>query len=525
MTETTQLQMEEFRTDPEYGWPLAGGLFALCAGAAMFAYGAAVAGLADVWWNSYEFGHGLLVVPIIVWTVWLDRHALVAMTPRIWLPALLAVAACAALWLLSSTVGVLVGEQTALMLMLPSLSLLLLGPRITRALTFQFTFPFVATPLWWLINPWLQDWTAWATTALVREMSIPIYREGNYLTIAYGRFLVAEVCSGLRFLLASISLCALFAFLNIRSFGRGLILVGAGLAMSMLTNWIRVTSLVSLGHFSKMQHPWIEDHIFLGWVLFAISMAPLMWFGNRLADGLPVGPPGEDEGRVVASSPWRWSSAVLVAVLLTAVGPYVSRPPAAAEIDRYGRSFGREVQEMAVPSGWTAGSVPGADHGARAQGADAHMTRSYQRDGAQVTLYLAGYAAQRQGAEVINDWNMPFDKAVFEHAPQNDLAAVARPLGGLEMDEYIIRPRGQAHEGTRLVWHAFRVAGRYSRGDLSTKVRQLEVLGGATERAFVLSVSTPMQRNADLARTTLEAFMKDFGQPLEGVMMALEAQP
>ena len=55
-------------------------------------------------------------------------------------------------------------------------------------------------------------------------------------------------------------------------------------------------------------------------------------------------------------------------------------------------------------------------------------------------------------------------------------------------------------------------------------LRQLEILGGATERAFVLSVSTPLQRSNDETRAALESFMNDFRKPLEALMRDLEAE-
>jgi exosortase A len=507
-------------------------MFMVAAVVSTWAVRESAAELFVLWRDSVEFGHGILVPPIIGYALWLDRERLAGFRPRLWLPGVIAVAACAALWVLSHKLSLAVGEQTAVMLLMPALGLVFLGPGLTRTLAFVFLFSFTASPLWYLVNPLLQDATTWATTKLVREFGIPLYREGNYLTIAYGRFFVAEMCSGLRYLLAALALSALFAFLNIRTARHAALMLLAGFTMSVLANWVRVVSIVIIGHVSKMQSPLVDDHLVFGWVLFALSMLPLLWIGYRLAD---MSERRLQAQQAVAGPGRRWrhwgvtqpSMARLAAASLCCCSLFLGAARLDVPADRNWVSRVAQAHEDVLSGlelpGWTRVPVE-VDWAPRLRGAHAERVLGFRSGERSMALYVGMLAEQRQGQEIINAVNFPYNREGFKLAPQ-DRRGVSVDVGaGRRAHRSVIAPLDVNDPSRyRMVLNVHRVAARYSHGELVTKAMQLATLFGATPVAFEIVAAAPLSGSVDEVQEALAGFMVQALSGLEPALRRIEA--
>ena len=79
------------------GWSRALPALAIAALAAGWPLADSVAQLLDLWINNHSYGHGLLVVPVMLYLLWIKRHDFLDEAPR---PAAAGVAALGALMLL-----------------------------------------------------------------------------------------------------------------------------------------------------------------------------------------------------------------------------------------------------------------------------------------------------------------------------------------------------------------------------------------------------------------------------------------
>ena len=61
---------------------------------------------------------------------------------------------------------------------------------------------------------------------------------------------VTEACSGLRYLVASVMVGTLFAYLNYRSYRKRTVFMLVSLAVPVLANWLRAYIIVMMGHLS-----------------------------------------------------------------------------------------------------------------------------------------------------------------------------------------------------------------------------------------------------------------------------------
>jgi exosortase len=116
--------------------------------------------MVSIWARSDTFAHGFLVVPIVLWLVWRQRHALavVAPTPSAWL--LGPMAAVAFVWLLGDLASVNSVTQLALTALLVLAVPAVLGLPAAKVIVFPLAFLFFAVPLGEFLLPQLMSWTA-----------------------------------------------------------------------------------------------------------------------------------------------------------------------------------------------------------------------------------------------------------------------------------------------------------------------------------------------------------------------------
>jgi exosortase A len=160
------------------------------------------------------------------------------------------------------------------------------GSQIARAIAFPLAFSLLAVPIGEFLVPVMIEHTADFTVGALRLSGIPIYREGNNFVIPSGRWSVVEACSGLRYLIASITLGLLYAYLTYSSLLRRSLFVLASVLVPIVANWVRAYMIVMIGHLSGMKYAAGVDHLLYGWVFFGLVMLMLFWIGSRWREDL-----------------------------------------------------------------------------------------------------------------------------------------------------------------------------------------------------------------------------------------------
>ncbi len=280
-------------------------------------------GMVQIWSRSETFTHGFLVVPIVLWLVWRSRDALVALTPRPsgWILAPLLIAILG--WLMGDLAAVNAVTQMAFVSMLVLAIPAVLGVSVARLIAFPLAFLYFAVPIGEVFLPQLMEWTANFTVVALRFSGIPVFREGLQFVIPSGNWSVVEACSGVRYLIASLTVGTLFAYLNYQSNWRRLLFVLVSILVPIVANWLRAYMIVMLGHLSGNTIAVGVDHLIYGWVFFGIVIMLMFAIGARWAEPDLVHPsPAMSEmsatGRVKTFSIWLSAAcfALLVALPL-----------------------------------------------------------------------------------------------------------------------------------------------------------------------------------------------------------------
>jgi|GEM_PF-48183 len=252
-------------------------------------YASTAMGMVRIWSKSETFTHGFVVPPIVLWLIWRRRADLAQLVPQpaLWGLAPLAIAGLA--WLAGRLGEVNALAQLAMTAMIVLAVPAVLGVRIAHRLMFPLAFLFFAVPIGDFVLPVLMDWTANFTVAALRASGIPVYREGLMFIIPSGAWSVIEACSGVRYLIASLMVGTLFAYLSYRSNRRRWLFVGFAILVPIIANWVRAYLIVLLGHLSGNRLAVGVDHIIYGWLFFGIVITLMFWIGGRWREDDPPG--------------------------------------------------------------------------------------------------------------------------------------------------------------------------------------------------------------------------------------------
>ena len=388
--------------------------------------------IAGIWWRSQTFAHGLVVLPISFWMVWRLRAQLGLLPLRPALLPLVPLALGGAAWAVGEMASVAALSHLALVAMVVSGVWAVWGHAAFRLCFFPLCFLFFGAPFGEFLVPVLMQHTADFTVSALRATGVPVFREGLQFVIPSGHWSVVEACSGMRYLIASVMVGALFAYLNYRSAWRRLAFVLASIATPLVANWLRAYIIVMLGHLSGNRLATGVDHIIYGWVFFGIVIMALFWVGSWWREDTDE--KSETPILMTASNPRALAGRVLPALLVVVVLAGLWRPlerwiedvPGAPSyaLDVPAPAAGWQLEGETPVAGWTPSYV----------GERARLMRTYVRGDQRVTLLIAFYARQHDGAELVQWANrllFPEDKHWSQLDEESDTLAGIPVRGGL----------------------------------------------------------------------------------------------
>lgn len=259
---------------------------------------------ATMWgqWNRSDHSHGLAIFPIFAFLLWRCRHSLADAPLRPSLMGVIAVVVLVALWVVARLTAIEVLEHAAALALIPACFLAFFGPKLAARIAFPLAFLGFALPVSDALVPTLMQITADIATLLLRLFGIPFYREGQYLTLPGGIFVVADVCSGVRYLMVGLIVASLFAHNWFRSNARRfLFFVMAGVVL-ILANGFRAFLVMAIASATELKYLGGEDHIIFGWLLFGIVMFGLFWLATRFGDNAPGPALRSSEGNVSSAN-------------------------------------------------------------------------------------------------------------------------------------------------------------------------------------------------------------------------------
>ena len=241
---------------------------------------------------------------------------------------------------------------------------------------------------------------------------MPVLFESNRVHLPSGSFEVAGGCSGLHFLIAALAIAALLGELNGDTPRRRLKVMVLAAAMSVLMNWLRVFSIVLVGHLSQMQNYIVaKSHYGYGWVLFAIMMAVFLYIERRIPwETVPV-PAAAPPAQSVRQPAGAVLGLALLALLLPPLWQSLAARPAPLPAGAV----------LPTPAGWQPVPVPVIDPWrVMFEGIDEQQQQSFSSSaGQRVDVYLGYYIRQDLTHKFAGYHNSPFvDAQVLQNSAE-----------------------------------------------------------------------------------------------------------
>lgn len=212
-------------------------------------------GLATTLWQEDDHAHGPIILAVIVWLIWRERHALWAPAARTApVPGIALLIFGLLLYAVGRSQDINLFEVGALAPILAGVVLAMRGWPALRALWFPILFvvflvPFPNVFVDAATGPLKQGVSAVAEKILYAT-GYPIARDGVMLTIGQYQLLVADACSGLNSMISLSALGLLYLYLMQRKswLHNGLILASI-LPIAFAANIVRVLMLVLITYY------------------------------------------------------------------------------------------------------------------------------------------------------------------------------------------------------------------------------------------------------------------------------------
>jgi exosortase A len=458
-----------------------------------------------VWWDSSTFNHILLIPFILGWLVMQRGNELKRIAPSVWWPGLAIVAAAAIGWVLGEAAGVALARHLALVMFLQGTTLAFLGRQVGRALLFPLGYALFLVPVGEEIVPQLQEITADISMALLGVTGIPAHIEGVFISTPTALFRVAEACSGVKFLIAMLAYGVLVANVCFKSWPRRIGIIAIAIVVPVLANGVRAFGTIYIAHHHGLDFAAGFDHIFYGWIFFALVLLMVMAIGWRFFDRQVTDPfiePALAE-RLVTQS--RRDLAKAPPVLLTTA--LLIGAPLAWSLAGVPAPASLPVRDVLPDiAGWQRQAfAPTTDWAPRADGSNRTLIASYVRDGTRVDVFAALYDGQSEGREITGYGQGALDPdGAWQWVEQGPVVA------GGKAD--VIAGPGRM---VRDVATFYRVGDVQTGSNLAIRVESLKArLLRRSQSALILIVSA--ERSSDQsARPAIDALLADAGGPRE----------
>jgi exosortase len=232
------------------------------------------------WGASPDYSHGFLIAPLAIYFA-LERRKKLRRAPVA--PDLLGIVplAIGTLTLAIGRFGVeLMNMRASFVFTVIGIVLLVLGRRVFSILAFPLFFLFLMVPLpQSLVNTIafpLQLIAADAATDFMQWIGIPALREGNILHLPRTQLFVEEACSGLRSLMALITLGVVFAYFFRKSWGERTVIILSAIPIAIAVNAFRVALTGVLTHYIGQEAAGGWIHQTEGFFTFGIAFLLLL---------------------------------------------------------------------------------------------------------------------------------------------------------------------------------------------------------------------------------------------------------
>jgi EpsI family protein len=344
----------------------------------------------------------------------------------------------------------------------------------------------------------LQTVTAKMCMVLLGWTGVPAHIDGIFITTPGGYFKVAEACSGVKFLVAMVAMGALVSNLCFTSWSRRIAFMATCIIVPIIANGLRAFGTIYIAQSQGIEFAASFDHVFYGWIFFAIVMALIFGMGWRFFDKHAAAP-AFDPAKLQSSTGYKvrtgWALGLVLAIAALPVAW-------STVVANRGTNVPSRIYLPQVKGWIVVPYAPSYPWKPRFDGNTHNLLGRYRNaSGAEVDLFIAVYDRQREGRELVGYGQGAVDPgsrwAWTENLSAPDNAKAER----------ITAPGPVARE----VISFYRVGGVTTGSSAKTKLATMKArLLGGNQQAVAILVSAERQGDKS-PRALLDIFIKDMG--------------
>jgi EpsI family protein len=352
--------------------------------------------------------------------------------------------------------------------------------------------------------PYLIEYTAAFAVAALRLTGVPVLQEGNLLTLPTSQWSVVEACSGIRYLIACVTIGLLFAYLTYRSWKRRALFIALSIAVPIVANWVRAYLIVLIGHASDMKLAVGVDHLIYGWIFYAVVMCLLLWVGSLFSDGhasseTSSNAPPEPLEVAKPAPVYRTVMITCAAVLAAAIWPTWAGFASARAAGSGNASAKTSFDFPDQVGGWPSGGAP-TPWEPHYVGAGFTGMRIYGDRRSWVGIHVALYPEQTQGEELVSSANTLVGPESRFRQPDREIRVDSGPLS---VEEAVLT----GPDGALLVWKWYWISGQNTSSRIWAKAlesKQKLLLRSPSSAGIILFTDG---NDEEAARARLEEFL------------------
>lgn len=453
--------------------------------------------MATTWYESNTFNHCFLIFPIAAYLAWRRRADLAAasISPD-WRGVILVVLGSLA-WLVGDATGTLIVQEVSLVLIIQALVLTIYGKSIFQILLFPLAYLYFTVPFGLELIPPLQTATAFLSIALLKLAGVPLFSDGYLISIPNGNWYVADACSGVRYVIASLALGALFAGTMYVTWWRRVLVMLVAVIVPILANGVRAFGIIFLAYVTDNELATGVDHLIYGWFFFTLVSFLVLALGMSFREAAPRPSIRFANKRLPVSALLPSLSAGIAMLLMVgaakAYGDYIDRAGddravhlGAPDITGYDR-VAAQIDDQRFP---------------RFDGADDVLDAAYQASEQTLYLRIGYYRSERRNAQAVSPNH--------ELSGSPEMLIVGKSSAAVQIGNRPVTVRYQriswVNRG-RIIWYWYWVDGRITGDPYFAKLLEAKAkLLGGVQQAAIIALAADYRSDPDEAESSLRNF-------------------
>lgn len=417
----------------------------------IFVYFETIISFIRTWSGRDDYSHGFIVPFVSLYFVWVDRERLRSLPVSPNIAAGFSLTVLGAVMLFLGTIGsVVMVQQMSIIIILPGLVLLLLGTKHLKALLLPlgylvFMVPSILDLITGRIHWPFQVFSATIAAKILTIVNIPVHQNSVFLDLPNITLEVANVCSGVRYLISIVALGIPLAILTQKAWSKRIMLVAFAVAIGIITNPVRI-ALIGLWAYNGGEIVHGPGHLFQGFFVSQVGFVFLFitaWLmkNSKSSKTEAENKPKDNICNLTAQSK-KFNRALLIAVLVMSflgiTGYWYEPVPIPLKQPLYEIPY--NIGE------WRGESLDADQRAYKEIKADIDIYRVYSNPSKrQISLYIGYFEAQKQNRELI------YYKYKELYNNSEEIRVAASPQKSMQVNKTILKDK--SHKYLVLYWY------------------------------------------------------------------------